>query len=156
MITGDTIVAISSAVGSAARMIVRASGPDARIVASRVSRVPVPSASTASRVSLRFAGITVPAWLYVFHAPRSYTGEDLVEFHIPGNPLLARLLLDALISNGARAADAGEFTARAYFNGGSISQQPKAWPPPSQRAASRNYERPVSFSPASSRAGCGR
>src|SRR5207248_1484978 len=57
------------------------------------------------------------SWIYVFRAPHSYTGEDTIEFHIPGNPLLARMLLDELIKLGARRADPGEFTARAYFNG---------------------------------------
>ena len=52
-----------------------------------------------------------------FAAPNSYTGEDLVEFHLPGSPVLARMLLDELLRAGARAADPGEFTARAYFNG---------------------------------------
>jgi tRNA modification GTPase len=66
---------------------------------------------------LRFRGLKFSAWIYSFRAPRSYTGEDTVEFHIPGNPLLARMLLDELISRGARQADPGEFTARAYFNG---------------------------------------
>jgi tRNA modification GTPase len=61
--------------------------------------------------------MTVPTWVYLFKNPRSYTGEDLVEFHIPGSPLLARMLLDDLVARGARPADPGEFTARAYFNG---------------------------------------
>ena len=55
--------------------------------------------------------------LYVFQGPHSYTGEDIIEFHLPGNPLLAKLLLDELIRGGARPAEAGEFTARAYFHG---------------------------------------
>jgi tRNA modification GTPase len=71
----------------------------------------------ALRTDLTFSDLNLPAWLYTFHAPRSYTGQDLVEFHIPGNPLLARMLLDALIAHGARPAEPGEFTARAYFNG---------------------------------------
>ncbi len=57
----------------------------------------------------------VPVWVYVFEAPHSYTGEDLIELHIPGNPLLARLVLERLVALGARQAEAGEFTARAYF-----------------------------------------
>jgi tRNA modification GTPase len=61
--------------------------------------------------------MSLPITLYTFIAPHSYTGEDLAEFHLPGNPLLARLLLDELLARGARAAEAGEFTARAYFNG---------------------------------------
>ena len=59
----------------------------------------------------------IPITLYAFQSPRSYTGEDLIEFHIPGNPLLVRRLLDALIKGGARPAEPGEFTARAYFHG---------------------------------------
>jgi tRNA modification GTPase len=66
---------------------------------------------------LSFADLDVPIWLYLFRAPRSYSGEDLAELHIPGNPLLARMLLQELIARGARAAEPGEFTARAYFNG---------------------------------------
>src|SRR3954449_12033209 len=117
MHTADTIVAISSAVGPAARMIVRVSGPRAAPVASKVAGSnDLPPG--ASRVRLCFSDLSVPAWLYVFRSPRSYTGEDLVEFHLPGNPLLARMLLDHLIgAGGARSADPGEFTARAYFNG---------------------------------------
>ena len=59
----------------------------------------------------------IPSTLYRFAAPRSYTGEDIVEFHIPGNPLLTQILLEDLFKKGARAAEPGEFTARAYFNG---------------------------------------
>src|SRR3954466_10833787 len=116
MHTADTIVAISSAVGPAARMIVRVSGQRAAPVASKVAGSnDLPPG--ASRVRLCFSGLSVPAWLYVFRSPRSYTGEDLVEFHLPGNPVLARLLLDHLRRAGARDAEAGEFTARAFFNG---------------------------------------
>lgn len=113
----DTIAAISSAVGPAARMIVRLSGNQAVSLATRFFCDGSPEPSSASRGLLEFSGLTVPASLYVFRAPHSYTGEDLVEFHIPGNPLLARMLLDTLIASGARQADPGEFTARAYFNG---------------------------------------
>jgi tRNA modification GTPase len=113
----DTIVAISSAVGAAPRMIVRVSGPLAPELARSLCRSDDPPASGAARVRLHFAGLVAPAWLYVFRAPRSYTGDDLVEFHLPGNPLLACMLLDHLRRAGARDAEAGEFTARAFFNG---------------------------------------
>ena len=66
---------------------------------------------------LRFVNLTFPAWIYRFPGPRSYTGEDIIEYHVPGNPVLARSLLDELLSRGARAAEPGEFTARAFFNG---------------------------------------
>jgi tRNA modification GTPase len=111
----DTIVAVSSAVGGAARMIVRVSGASApELVRSLCRSRDVPAAG-AGRVRLHFAGLVVPAWLYAFRSPRSYTGDDLVEFHLPGNPLLARMLLDHLRSAGARDAEAGEFTPLAFF-----------------------------------------
>lgn len=121
MISGDTIAAISSAVGAAARMIVRLSGPRALALAGELcpncTSQPPLSFSSASRVLLQFCGLAVPIWLYRFVSPRSYTGEDLAEFHLPGNPILTRLLMDELIRRGTRPAEPGEFTARAYFNG---------------------------------------
>ena len=59
----------------------------------------------------------VPATAYVFTSPASYTGDNLIELHLPGNPWLAERLLRLCIARGARLADPGEFTARAYFNG---------------------------------------
>jgi tRNA modification GTPase len=66
---------------------------------------------------LRLRGLEFPAWIYHFRAAHSYSGDETIEFHIPGNPLLARMLLDELIKLGARQAEPGEFTARAFFNG---------------------------------------
>lgn len=117
MVSGDTIVAISSAVGPAARMILRVSGPDAIALARQCGAPPEPLGGHAYRVELKLKDLSLPAWLYIFRGPRSYTGEDLVEFHIPGSPVLAQMLLKRLLSLGARAAEPGEFTARAYFNG---------------------------------------
>src|SRR3954466_11425850 len=114
MQTGDTIVAISSAVGAAARMIVRLSGTTACGFADRLAP---PSKKQVEFTSISFNDLTFRAWIYRFVAPHSYSGEDTVEFHIPGNPLLARMLLHELVRLGARQAEAGEFTARAYFNG---------------------------------------
>ena len=111
------MVAISSSVNApSARMIVRMSGAAARRIAASVTDE-LPPAGEARRVRLTFADTTVAAWMYLFANPRSYTGEDLVEFHLPGNALLARMLLDHLIASGARHAEPGEFTARAYFSG---------------------------------------
>lgn len=123
----QTIVAISSAVGPAARMIVRTSGPAAH----RLLAAMLPAAEGAEqalggaggggsvvRRMLHFAGLVCPAWVYVFHSPRSYTGDDLVEYHLPGNPILAELLIRHLSADAdVRAAEPGEFTARAYLNG---------------------------------------
>jgi len=116
MQSGDTIAAVSSATGPAARAVVRISGPNAIPIAQSLSVLPSWSPQ-ATLSSLQFGNLTIPAWLYVFRGPRSYTGEDLVEFHVPGNPVLVSLLLEELFRRGARAAEAGGFTARAYFNG---------------------------------------
>jgi tRNA modification GTPase len=67
--------------------------------------------------TIRFGDLEFRGWVYLSASPRSYTGEDSVEFHIPGNPLLAKMLIGELLRRGARDAEAGEFTARAYFNG---------------------------------------
>lgn len=117
MRSDDTITAISSAVGPAARMLVRLSGPDAHRIANALAAQPLTARGFANQTTLAFANVTFPAWVYAFSAPHSYTSEDLIEFHIPGNPLLARMLLTELLNRGTRQADAGEFTARAYFAG---------------------------------------
>src|SRR2546421_11016414 len=118
MITADTIAAISSAVGPAARMIVRISGPDAVQMGSVISGINLEGGrgGEAFNTKLRFSDLSIPGWIYFFKSPHSYSGEDLIEFHVPGNPLLARMLLDELLRLGARSAEPGEFTAPACFN----------------------------------------
>ena len=122
--TQDTIVAISTAAGSAARGIVRLSGPDATGIASGVFE---PAAGTLAEVPgfravdglvrISPSGIELPARAYVFRAPRSYTRQDVIELHIPGPAAAATALMEALTQGGARAAGPGEFTARAFFAG---------------------------------------
>ena len=120
----DTIVAISTAAGLAARAIVRLSGPAAMDLAGGVfapASGPL-SATPAFRrvegvVALRGTGAALPAAAYVFRAPRSFTRQDVVELHIPGNPHAASALVAELTAAGARQASAGEFTARAFFSG---------------------------------------
>jgi tRNA modification GTPase len=113
-----TIVAISSAAGAAAaRIIVRMSGGEAISIARAIASDDLPDPGGARRCKLHFADLIAPAWVYLFAQGRSYTGEPLVEFHVPGNPLLARMLIDAVVARGARLAEPGEFTARAYFSG---------------------------------------
>jgi tRNA modification GTPase len=97
-------------------MIVRVSGTDSHLIARQLAD-DLPGASSAIQTRLRFDGMIVPAWVYLFAGPRSYTAEDLVEFHLPGNSLLARMLVDSVIKLGARHAEPGEFTARAFFSG---------------------------------------
>jgi tRNA modification GTPase len=113
----DTIVAISSAAGPAARIIVRIDGTNAFQFLQQLAANDQVIASSARRARLTFNGLTIPAWVYTFVGPRSYTGQDSVELHIPGNALLARLLVEFLITAGARSAEPGEFTGRAFLNG---------------------------------------
>jgi tRNA modification GTPase len=117
MIVDDTIAAVSSAVGQAARMIVRLSGPAALGLSQHIGVPFDMRGGSALRCRLMFGGVAVSSWVYVFHTPRSYTGQDLVEFHLPGSPVLVKMLLEHLLKAGARLAEPGEFTARAWFNG---------------------------------------
>ncbi|HEY8750354.1 MAG TPA: tRNA modification GTPase [Tepidisphaeraceae bacterium] len=113
----ETITAISSGVGQAARMIVRASGPGAISIAEGLGLPLNKAGGSASRCKIGFRGLTISAFVLILRTPHSYTGDDLVEFHVSGNPVLARMLLDEILNRGARPAEPGEFTARAYFNG---------------------------------------
>jgi len=122
--TEDTIVAISTAAGSAARAIVRLSGPEAIGLAGRVF-VPLAGSleqmggfqTTDGLVRLVRIEAELPARAYVFRAPRSYTRQDVAELHVPGPTVAARSLVDALTEAGARQAQPGEFTARAFLLG---------------------------------------
>lgn len=61
----------------------------------------------------------------VFKAPRSYTGEDMVEISCHGSPFIVQQIIAACISRGARLAKPGEFTQRAFLNGKLDLTQPK-------------------------------
>src|SRR4029434_8577685 len=63
----------------------------------------------------------------VFRAPASYTGEDLVEIGCHGGVLVTRRILEALLRHGARPAEPGEFTQRAFLNGKMDLTQADAW-----------------------------
>ena len=115
MSPNDTIVAISSTVGPAARGIVRLSGSCAFELAATLTDLPREPGVRPARI--RCLDHRIPGWIYSFLAPRSATGQDVVELHLPGNPVILRATLRTLIDAGARPAEPGEFTARAYFNG---------------------------------------
>lgn len=103
-------------------MIVRVSGDQAIPLLQELTEK-APTRAGAYRLALRCpptlfeANLTFPAWVYVFCSPRSYTGQDLLELHLPGNPLLVQAVVEDLIRRGARPAEAGEFTFRAYIHG---------------------------------------
>lgn len=118
---GDTIVALASAPGASERAVLRISGPRARAAAQRVFAPTLPNVRSQVDGVVRAGGLEVPALALLMMEPASFTGEDTVELHVPGSPLFVRLLLDALLddgaANGIREALPGEFTARACTNG---------------------------------------
>lgn len=117
----DTIAAISSAAGPSPRGIVRLSGPRAISLAAALLPDGARAPSTAGRwrgtVRLLDPPLEVPAELYLFLAPRSFTRQDMAEIHVPGSLPLLAILLEELVRRGARLAEPGEFTARAFQAG---------------------------------------
>ena len=115
----DTIVAVSSAWQAAPLGILRLTGPAAFDLVDRVSSGPRPSTTPCfvEREIEAAPGLCVPATVYYFAAPRSYTGQDVVEIHTVGALPLLRRLAGRLIEVGAHRALPGEFTARAFLNG---------------------------------------
>jgi tRNA modification GTPase len=118
----DTIVALATAAGPGARAVVRLSGPDAGRIASRVFTPTEPLRPNERRryeghVALPGLAAPLDAALYVWPAPRTYTGQELVELHLLSCPPLVELLIAQLLDAGARAAQRGEFTLRAFLAG---------------------------------------
>src|SRR3984893_5611497 len=118
----DTIVALSSAAGPGGRAIVRLSGPRAIHIATAVfttNDLCLPEQRQCREGSLRLPGVAapLPAALYVWPAPRTYTGQEMVELHTLSSPPLIELLVAQLLAAGARAAQPGEFTLRAFLAG---------------------------------------
>ena len=116
---GDTIAAIATAPGRGGVAVVRVSGPDAFSVATRLSgRLPEPGRVSLAKVRSPDGGQVVDeAIMLAFRAPRSYTGEDVIEFQCHGGAVTPRRVLDACFAAGARPARRGEFTERAFLNG---------------------------------------
>ena len=121
----DVIVAISTPLAPAGLGVVRLSGEDAPAVADRVFR-PMDASRKPSALSgytaayghlFDDAGDFDDAVALVFRAPHSYTGENVVELSCHGGLYLLQRAVRAAISAGARPAEAGEFTKRAFLNG---------------------------------------
>jgi tRNA modification GTPase len=125
--TSDTIVAPATALATSALGMVRLSGPNAwRIACNLLAKAPssiqpqrtyLAKLAPAGISEAEDAGHGTSAVAVFWQAPISYTGEDLVELTVHGNPLLVRQLCDALAGAGARPAEAGEFTYRAMLSG---------------------------------------
>jgi tRNA modification GTPase len=113
----DTIAALATAPGIGALAIVRVSGVQARAIARALTaREPTPREATL--VEFRDArGEPLDRGLVLwFPAPRSFTGEDVIELHCHGGRVVGDTLLAAAYALGARPAEPGEFTLRAFLN----------------------------------------
>lgn len=117
MPTSDTISARSTAPGRSGRALIRLSGPATRtVVGELIGRVPGDRELTGARFLL--SGGALPVLVCFFAAPRSYTGEDIAEIQLPGNPaLVERVLGEINAREGVRSAQPGEFSARAFLAG---------------------------------------
>ncbi len=117
----DTITAVSSAAGPGVRAIIRISGPNTRSLIDTLFRSDAEQRPPRHLIpgSIRLTGVhsPLPADLYFFPGPHSYTGQDLAEFHTIGSPPLVERLVADLLAAGARPAQAGEFTLRAFLAG---------------------------------------
>ncbi len=114
----ETIVAPATPVGKSALAMVRIDGPDSRKIISDLGcgTVLVERMATLERLTDGEDPID-EAIVVAYHAPRSYTGNDLVEVTLHGSPVLVGRLISAVIFRGARMAEPGEFTERAVLNG---------------------------------------
>jgi tRNA modification GTPase len=121
MHTLDTITALSTASGPGARAIVRISGPAVAAVLTPLlaSEQPLVAGQRAFLSGhLRLPDLApLPADVYFWAAPHSYTGQDLAEIHTLSSPPLLDLLIAQLLEAGCRAAQPGEFTLRAFLAG---------------------------------------
>ena len=116
----DTIVAISTPPGRGGIGIVRLSGPQARAIAEPLLKLRHPLAPARARFAeiLDSTGETLDeAVVTFFEKPHSYTSEDIVEIAAHGSPVLLDYLLRQCIAVGARLAEPGEFTQRAFLSG---------------------------------------
>lgn len=114
----DTIAAIATPAGRGAIGIVRVSGPEVPLIAERLLRV-LPRPRQATLAAARNArGETIDQGIALyFPAPHSYTGEHALEFHGHGGLVVLQEVLAACVDHGARLAEPGEFTRRAFLNG---------------------------------------
>ena len=129
--TSDTIVAIATPAGRGGLGVIRISGPDAARVAGELvgrekpfrarhatfARLSVSRPAAPSRQELPSRQVADQIVATFFPAPSSYTGEDVVEISAHGSPVVLSSILRSAIDSGARLAEPGEFTLRAFLNG---------------------------------------
>src|SRR5687768_3867324 len=111
--TDDTIVAIATPAGRGGIGVVRISGPSAAAVASGLLQLDAPLQPRHATFARTHGDQVVATY---FPAPHSYTGEHVVELSAHGSPVVLRQILERAMALGARLAEPGEFTLRAFLN----------------------------------------
>ena len=115
--TDDTIVAIATPPGRGGIGVVRISGPDAQRVAAAITGASHLEPRHATLARAGAGAIQDRVIVTFFPAPASYTGEDVLEISAHGSPVVLQAIVQAAMSAGARLAEPGEFTLRAYLRG---------------------------------------
>ena len=124
--TNDIIVALATAHGSSAIAIIRLSGPEVLNIVEpfiysktlkKISLKNKPSHSVNFALIVFQDNIIDEVLITLFKNPNSYTGQDSIEISCHGSPFIQQKLLQLFLSQGARMANAGEFTLRAFLNG---------------------------------------
>jgi tRNA modification GTPase len=123
MFSDDTIVAISTPPGRGGIGVIRLSGPNSLSIANSFFRS-VSTTESETPNHARFGNVVDPASeelidvaiVTYYKAPRSYTGEDTIEISCHGSPVILTRVLQLAVKEGARIAEPGEFTFRAFFN----------------------------------------
>jgi tRNA modification GTPase len=118
----DTIVALSTPLGSSGLGVVRLSGARSRDIAQSILRFHAAArwrswSSELAELVDASGALVDQVVVSFFEAPRSYTAEDVIEISCHGAPVILRFCVERAIAHGARLAEPGEFTLRAYLNG---------------------------------------
>ena len=118
MFDNATIVAIATANGIGSISIVRISGANALEIATKISKKTTfqPRLATLSSLYDFNSEVIDEALVLYFKAPFSFTGEDVIEFQCHGGVAIANMLINEALKHGARIANPGEFSKRAFFN----------------------------------------
>ena len=130
----DTIAAISTPLGESGIGVVRISGTKALKIADKIFRGKIKPSQTKTHTILHGKIITNKGTeideclLMIMRKPKTYTTEDTVEINIHGGVISLNKILETVLKNGARLAEPGEFTRRAFLNGGIDLAQAEAVP----------------------------
>jgi len=120
---GDTVYALATGTGRAGVAIIRVSGDEAFVAAEKLSNIADARALAPRQAHLRkftdpdSGSLIDKGIILLFPGPKSFTGQDMVEFHVHGGPSVVQGMFDALSSLGYRMSEPGEFTRRAFALG---------------------------------------